>query len=103
MKFERTVRFNNDFKGLLAEHKQQFKEVVPDFNAACDAYIADPGGFTWPKSLRVSQMTDVNGIWEITWSFASPDGRATFEFVKRGDETRLRWRRIGNHRIYRTP
>ena len=103
MKFERTPRFGNDFKGLSPEHKQQFKNVVPDFNAACDAYTADPGGFTWPKALRVARMTGATSIWETTWSFASPDRRATFEFVQRGRETRLRWRRIGNHRIYQNP
>jgi hypothetical protein len=103
VKFERTARFDNDYKRLLAEHKQQFKNVVRDFNAACDNYVANPGGFIWPKSLRVSQMTSASRVWEMTWSFSSPDGRATFEFVHRDDEVRVLWRRIGDHRIYRTP
>jgi len=103
VKFERTPRFDNDYKSLLPEHRQQFKNVVPDFNTACDAYLADPGRFTWPKALRVRRMTSVKGIWEMTWSFASPDGRATFELVERGEEVRLLWRRIGTHRIYHDP
>jgi hypothetical protein len=48
-------------------------------------------------------MTSAPGIWELTWSFASPDGRATFEFVNREGEVRVLWRRIGDHSIYRKP
>ncbi len=102
MKFERTPTFDNDFKGLPQEHKQQFFAVVVDFNAACDACVSNPG-FVWPARLRVSRIASAPGIWELTWSFASPDGRATFEFVTGAGETRVRWRRIGNHRIYHKP
>ena len=103
MKFERTPRFDNDFKVLLRERQDQFRDLVPQFNAACDAYVADPGGFTWPAALRVSRMTRAKGIWEMTWSFNSPDGRATFEFVAVEGEQRVRWRRIGHHGIYKSP
>lgn len=48
-------------------------------------------------------MTSAKGIWEMTWSFPGPDGRATFEFVTYDDGVRVRWRRIGNHTIYRQP
>ncbi len=102
MKFERTPTFDNDFKGLHQEHKQQFLAVVPDFNVGADAYVGN-AGFVWPARLRVSRMASAPGIWELTWSFASPDGRATFEFVTVAGEIRVRWRRIGNHRIYRKP
>jgi len=40
----------------------------------------------------------------MTWSFASPDGRATFAFTTTsGGETRLPWRRIGSHGIHKNP
>lgn len=32
---------------------------------------------------------------EMTWSFASPDGRVTFEIVTDDDEPWIRWRRVG--------
>ena len=103
MKFERTQRFDNDFKALAKQHQKSFRDLMPDFNAACDAYIADSGAFIWPTRLRVSRLTSAKGIWEMTWSFASPDGRATFEFINAPDGVRLRWRRIGNHGVYREP
>jgi len=45
-------------------------------------------------------MTSAPRIWEMTWSFASSDDRATFEFIQRDDEVRVLWRRIGYHAIY---
>lgn len=103
MKFTTTPRFDNDYRGLRPEHQQLFRRIIPAFSDACDAYVADPGGYVWPKRLRVSPMTSAAGIWEITWSLASPDGRATFEFVKINEGWHVRWRRVGNHRIYREP
>lgn len=103
MKYERTPRFDSDFKNLSVEHRKQFLAIIPAFNKACGDYLASPGGFSWPKSLRVSRMSSAKGVWELTWSFSSPDGRATFELVNVEEETRVRWRRIGSHRIYRDP
>jgi hypothetical protein len=39
----------------------------------------------------------------MTWSFAGPDGRATFESVTVDDELRCRWRRIGDHPVFDSP
>jgi hypothetical protein len=103
VKFETTPRFDNDYRRLPGEHKRAFREVVHEFSAACDAYVAHPGSGHWPGRLRVHPRQSAPGIWEMTWSFASPAGRATFEFVMGGDETRVRWRRIGDHRVYREP
>lgn len=36
----------------------------------------------------------------MTWSFASPDGRATFELVTVDGERRCRWRRVGDHDVF---
>ena len=43
------------------------------------------------------------GVWEMTWSFAGPDGRATFEWISIDGELAVRWRRIGRHEIFRQP
>jgi hypothetical protein len=48
-------------------------------------------------------MTSVPGVWELTWSFASSDGRATFEFIEAAEGMRVRWRRVGDHGIYQDP
>lgn len=112
MRFETTPRWDADWKNLKPEHKRQFREAVPDFNAACDGYarIHEPTtskgrapAYRWPAALRVSPMKSAPGVWEMTWSFASPDGRATFEFVQDDQGLIVRWRRIGDHSVYRKP
>jgi hypothetical protein len=46
-------------------------------------------------------------VWEMTWSFSGPDGRATWEWVnvdgEEGAQPAVRWRRIGDHRIFKAP
>ncbi len=108
MRFEKTPQFDRDLAALKLEHRRQFLNVVPDFNRACDGYAeacAQTGSaaYQWPAALRVKSMRSAPGIWEMTWSFASPDGRATFEFVTDDRGMLLRWRRIGNHGVYRQP
>jgi len=39
----------------------------------------------------------------MTWSFAGPDGRATFEFVKIDGKIAIRWRRIGGREVFSRP
>jgi hypothetical protein len=39
----------------------------------------------------------------MTWSFAGPDGGATFEFIGIEGELAIRWRRIGGHDIFGRP
>ena len=48
-------------------------------------------------------MRGTPGIYEMTCWFASPDGRATFEFVTVDGELHCRWRRVGDHGVYRNP
>lgn len=106
MKFESAPSFDRDLKALKPEHLADFRKILRRFSAACDAWAVakDAGGhFVWPRALRVSQMRGRNGIWEMSWSFASPDGRATFESVRVDNEWRCRWRRVGDHSIYRNP
>jgi hypothetical protein len=42
-------------------------------------------------------------VWEVTWSFSGPDGRATFEYFEAGTTQGIRWRRIGGHEIFAKP
>ena len=105
MKFERTPAFDADFRRLKREHQRTFRRVVVEsFAPACDAYVAAlPASFRWPSGLRVSAIKGSASIMEMTWSFASPDGRATFEFVTVDGEIRCRWRRVGDHDVFDRP
>lgn len=107
MKFQTTDSFDSDYRRLKPEHQATFKSVVREkFAPACDAWAAAAKGgqsFVWPASLRVAQLRGTRGIYEMTWSFASPDGRATFEFVVVDDELVCLWRRLGDHDVFRNP
>ena len=103
MRYETTPAFDADFKGLKPAHRKIFREVLrAKFIPACAELAADPAA-AWPKSLRVKSIQGARGIFEMTWSFASPDGRATFELVTVDDELRCRWRRIGDHSVFKSP
>lgn len=103
MKFETTPAFDKDVRRLKREHRQQFLDVLKaKFIPACDAYAAYPST-PWPQSLRVKSVQGAPGILEMTWSFASPHGGATFELVTVDGDLRLRWRRFGDHDVFRRP
>ena len=103
MKFETTPAFDNDFRRLKREHAAAFKAVVKErFAPACDAYTHDPTT-PWPPTLRVKSVRSAPGILEMTWPFASPDGRATFEFITVNGELHCRWRRVGDHDVFKNP
>lgn len=103
MKFETTPAFDADLRRLKSEHAAEFKRVVRQkFVPACDAHAADPAT-PWPASLRVKPVRSAGGVLEMTWSFASPDGRATFEIVTVEGEQRVRWRRVGGHDVFKSP
>jgi hypothetical protein len=103
VRFVTTARFDGDYRRLPPEHRRLFRDQMPAFSAACDAYVAGPGGFRWPHALRVRRLVSAPGIWELTWSFSGPDGRATFDFVPLGSDRLVRWRRIGDHRVFGEP
>lgn len=100
MKWSTTPQFTHDWEKLPNEHRQLFRECVPGFSTACDAFLESPESFRWPARLRVKPMKSAPGVWEMTWSFSGPDGRATFEFVRRDAEVFVRWRRIGSHDVF---
>jgi hypothetical protein len=76
--------------------------VREKFVPACDALTVDPSA-SWPASLRVKSVRSAAGVLEMTWSFASPDGRETFEFVTVEGELRVRGRRVGDQDVFRRP
>jgi hypothetical protein len=107
LKYETTSAFDDDWRHLKVEHRAAFRSIVLNrFAPACDAWAAavQAGGeFIWPAALRVSRLRGRSNVWELTWSFASPDGRATFEFIVRGGDWHCLWRRVGDHRIFAAP
>ena len=102
MKFQTTRSFEADFAGLSDVEKRLFRDALRVFVPACDRLAADPSA-RWPASLRVRDVEGARGIWEMTWSFAGPAGRATFEFVQIEGALGIRWRRVGGHAIFRAP
>jgi hypothetical protein len=92
-----------DWRRLSERERTVFRSVVrEEFHPACERFKADPAA-AWPQALRVKSVEGAPGVWEMTWSFAGPDGRATFEWVQIEGELGLRWRRIGGHAIFRKP
>lgn len=103
MKHEELHSFARDWVGLSAAERARFLEVLRrDFQPACERYRKDPA-VPWPRGLRVKRVQGMPGVWEMTWSFTGPDGRATFEWIDVDGELAIRWRRIGGHDIFGRP
>jgi hypothetical protein len=115
VRFEKTPAFDADWARLAPDERRMFKEAVREFSAACDRYAQDPN-VKWPGKLRVKKVESAEGVFELTWSFSGPDGRATWEWTNvevekkgpDGSETKVRyravrWRRVGTHRILASP
>ncbi len=108
MKFERTESFKGDYQKLSERERSLFASAVRVFNSACDNFIQTRDPSSWPASLRVKSVANAPGIFEMTWSFAGPDGRATWQWTTvvsdGGDlEPAVLWRRLGGHNIFREP
>jgi hypothetical protein len=85
------------------DERAQFREVIRDrFHPACERRPADPAA-AWPRGLLVREVEGAPGILEMTWSFAGPDGRATFEWLIVAGQPIILWRRIGGHRTFDRP
>jgi len=110
LRFEVTARFKSDYRRLSAVEKQAFQKAVREFSGACDRVVGSRK-VEWPQSLRVKAVQGAPGVWEMTWSFSGPDGRATWEWItvdvikggKAKTEPAVRWRRVGGHRIFAEP
>ncbi len=102
MKYLVLDSFRADYRRLSASDQAIFKAALAEFVAACDRYAVDPA-VGWPAALRVKPVQSAPGIWEMSWSFAGPDGRATFEWIQVDGRLAVRWRRIGDHAILKRP
>ena len=102
MKFAVLDSARTDYRRLSPSERRLFDAVVPRFNEACDRFAADPST-PWPGSLRIKDVEGAPGIWEMTWSFSGPDGRATFEWIQIDGQSAVRWRRIGDDSILGRP
>ena len=101
MKYVVLDSFSADYRRLSEDERARFKAALRDFVVACDRFVVDPSA-SWPASLRVKSIEGAPGVLEMTWSFAGPDDRATFEWTRVQGELAVRWRRIGGHAIFGT-
>lgn len=103
MKIDWLNSFASDWTRLPEHERRLFEQVVrQQFHPACERFAKDPST-PWPRGLRVKRVQGSAGVWEMTWSFAGPDGRATFEWIEVEGELAIRWRRIGGHGIFDRP
>lgn len=103
MKYTRAARFIADLRRLSPAERTLFREAVVEHFVPAAERIATEPGTPWPKGLRVKPMQGAPGVWEMTWSFAGPDGRATFEWIEIDGQPAVRWRRVGGHAIFTAP
>jgi len=103
MRFQSTPAFDGDWRRLTESERATFRTAVgDDFHPACERRRMDQAA-PWPGKLRVRDIEGAPGVWEMIWSFAGPDGRATFEWVEIDGEPAIRWRRIGGCSIFGDP
>ena len=108
MRFERTEPFKSDYQRLSEKERELFRTATRAFNVACDRFIETRDPSSWPAGLRVKGVVNAPGVFEMTWSFSGPDGRATWQWTtvdtsEGGSMLAVRWRRLGDHRIFREP
>jgi len=105
VRFERTESFKADYRRLTEDEQEMFRAAARDFSSACDHHVKSHTPF--PRKLRVKNVVGAKGVFEMTWSFAGPDGRATWEWTTASvnGETypAVLWRRVGSHRIFSNP
>jgi hypothetical protein len=96
-----TPAFDSDSSSLMENEKQLFRASVKVFNNACDRFVESGASFRRPASLREKKVQGAAGVWEMTWSFAGPEGRATWQWDTVEDASGTRpavlWRRVRGH------
>lgn len=98
MKYQTTAGFDLALAKLPREHRQMFTSAVRAYFIPALAAGAHRGEAPWPRRLRVHKIGEV---YSLTWSFASPDGRALFTIGPDSDgEPLLTWLAVGYHDIY---
>lgn len=109
MRYVRSDSFKADYRRLSAQERELFRRSVVLFNTAAGRVASTGDVIGWPASLRVKSVKGTHGIFEMTWSYAGPDGRATWEWTRVTDvgtgelHPAIRWRRIGGHSIFVDP
>jgi hypothetical protein len=108
VRFERTDLFKADHRRLSNANRELFRQAAHEFNDACDRFVVTNDPSSWPARLRVKAVVNAPGVFEMTWSCSAPDGRATWEWTTVADvlgnqHPAVRWRRLGNHKIFRNP
>jgi hypothetical protein len=98
VKYRTTASFDHDFSKLPKEHRALFLTAVRDHLLPALAAGAHRSDVPWPRRLRIHKIGDA---YSLTWSFASPDGRALF-IIGRGPDGNavLTWIAVGYHDIY---
>jgi hypothetical protein len=108
VRFELAEPFKDDYRRLSAEEREMFRVAAQAFNVASDRWVEAKGPASWPGDLRVKTVANAPGIFEMTWSYTGPDGRATWEWAtvmgKDGCSCpAVRWRRLGYQGVFREP
>ena len=108
MRVERADQFKADYQRLSEHERELFRASACIFSVACDRFVETRDPSSWPASLRVKAVVNAHGMFEMTWSFSGPDGRATWQWTTvvtaNGISVpALRWRRLGGHQIFRQP
>jgi hypothetical protein len=108
VRFERTDVFKSDYQRLSKSNRELFRQAARQFNDACDQFVVANDPSSWPAKLRVKSVVNAPGVFEMTWSFSGPDGRATWEWTTVTDargatHLAVRWRRLADHKIFRDP
>ena len=107
MKYELPASARADLAKVGDPRRALLRAAMAAFAKACGTH-ENPADIRFPAALRVKAVQGAAGVFEMTWSYASPDGRATFEWaeVTNDDgtsEPMVRWRRIGTHAIFKRP
>ena len=93
-----------DYARLTASEAELFMAAIALFNEAANRFVETGDPSSWPANLRVRSVKRAPGVFEMTWSFSGPDGRATWEWARTSDgDPAVRWRRIGGHAIFSNP
>lgn len=96
-------KFDRDFKKLKREHQVLFLEAQEKFVIEFEQLLLNKSFKSVSKKYRVKVLRNTSEIWEMTWSFSRPDGRATFHLDEIDGEPVIVWRRIGSHEIFMQP
>ena len=103
MRFELTEPFKADYQRLSGEEREMFRLAAEAFDGASDRWVEAKGPASWPGDLRIKAVVNAPGIFEMTWRFTGPDGRATVIDRDGSSCPAVRWRRLGYQGVFREP